>query len=78
MHFVTLTKSCPICEFPAFAKPAPLNALPAESLSESAYKLTDELLSIQDVPAQFELSCVTEIVPEKNTSLEGLYRSRGM
>ncbi|NRB41597.1 MAG: aminopeptidase N [Pseudomonadales bacterium] len=48
------------------------------ALSENEYQLDDESLTIHSTPQVFELSCVTEIIPEKNTSLDGLYRSQGM
>ena len=35
-----------------------------------------ETLTIADVPAKFELTTTVAIHPEKNTSLEGLYRGR--
>lgn len=47
------------------------------SVDEKRYKLTEKSLEIYDVPSEFELETITWIVPEKNTSLSGLYRSNG-
>ena len=42
-------------------------------------KQDDERLIISNLPDDvFELEIITDIQPEKNLSLEGLYRSRGM
>ena len=49
-----------------------------EELKESDFSVTDEKLIISNVPDAFILECITEVYPEKNTSLEGLYRSSGM
>ncbi len=38
---------------------------------------SDEVLLVGDVPDQFELTIQTEITPQTNTSLEGLYKSSG-
>ena len=53
-------------------------SIDARSLTEQEFTLDDVSLTIHSTPETFELSCVTEIVPEENTSLDGLYRSRGM
>ncbi|MDX3774765.1 aminopeptidase N [Chromatiaceae bacterium AAb-1] len=45
-------------------------------LSEQ-YQQTEDMLIINDVPAQFELQLVTEINPAANTMLEGLYLASG-
>ncbi|HET8710270.1 MAG TPA: aminopeptidase N [Spongiibacteraceae bacterium] len=47
-------------------------------LAADEYVLDGEQLVIASVPAQFVFECVTEIAPQKNTSLEGLYKSRTM
>ncbi|RZA07617.1 MAG: aminopeptidase N, partial [Moraxellaceae bacterium] len=49
------------------------NALP-----ENAYEFGEESLTINNTPTQFLLTCITKIYPEKNTSLEGLYKSLTM
>lgn len=49
------------------------NVLPSER-----YFFAEETLTIKNTPEQFLLTCVTRIYPEKNTSLEGLYKSRTM
>lgn len=47
-------------------------------LSNQDYRVDAEGLSIDAVPAQFVLRVVTRIDPERNTSLEGWYRSGPM
>lgn len=47
-------------------------------LQSGEYELTNETLSIAEVPDSFEFEAVTRIKPQENTSLEGLYKSRGM
>ena len=51
--------------------------LDGQHLSEDAYMLGTETLTLHDVPDAFELRIVTEIKPQENTSLEGLYKSSG-
>jgi len=46
-----------------------------ETLSSAQYTLTAESLEIAQVPSHFELRVETKLFPQKNTSLEGLYRS---
>lgn len=53
-------------------------AIDDKPLSAADYQLGDETLTIASVPEAFTLRCETQIHPEKNTSLEGLYRSRTM
>src|SRR5437868_8636970 len=40
------------------------------------YELTQETLTLRDVPDAFTLETVTRIVPQKNTKLEGLYATK--
>ena len=47
-------------------------------LDASDYQLTPDQLIIASPPDHFTLRTVVEIHPERNTSLEGLYRSRTM
>jgi aminopeptidase N len=47
-------------------------------LLQDQYIVTGGQLTIPAVPAAFTLGVVTEICPQDNTSLEGLYRSSGM
>ena len=47
-------------------------------LDESDYEVDKESLTIPNVPTRFTLDCVTVIKPQKNTSLVGLYQSKGM
>ncbi len=49
-----------------------------KELKSEEYHRDNESLTIPNLPESFELQCVTQIEPEKNTSLEGLYRSNGM
>lgn len=53
-------------------------AVNGKPLSASQYQLDDENLTVTDVPEEFELSTQVRIYPDKNTALEGLYRSGGM
>ncbi len=46
-------------------------------LDEAAYTRTDETLTIHHVPDSFVLTITTQIRPEENISLEGLYKSSG-
>jgi aminopeptidase N len=50
--------------------------LSGQSVSKSAYSVTDESLTIPDVPDAFTLETVTRIEPQKNTKLEGLYATK--
>ena len=52
--------------------------LNGKSLSASQYLLDKDKLIVPDVPDIFTLEIVTEIYPQKNTALSGLYRSQGM
>jgi aminopeptidase N len=52
-------------------------AMNGEALSQNRYTVDDTSLTVQDVPDSFTLETVTEIYPEKNTALEGLYSSSG-
>jgi aminopeptidase N len=47
-------------------------------LKAEDYLLTADSLVIADVPEHFVLTCQTRILPQENTSLEGLYKSRSM
>lgn len=49
--------------------------LDGQALPQERYQVDDKSLTISDVPAEFDLKVVTEIEPDKNTALEGLYRS---
>lgn len=46
-------------------------------LKEGQYGIDDESLTVSDVPAEFVMEIVTEIKPQENSSLEGLYKSSG-
>jgi len=49
-----------------------------KQLPENRYTLTSESLTVHSTPKAFSLSIETEIKPQENTSLEGLYKSNGM
>jgi len=53
-------------------------AIDGRKLDESAYAVSDDKLIVHRPPAKFTLQIVTEISPEENTSLSGLYTSKGM
>ena len=53
-------------------------AINGHQLASGEYALDPDHLTIADVPAQFTFECETEIKPQLNTSLEGLYKSRTM
>src|SRR5690554_2295458 len=53
-------------------------AINDQPLSSADYQISREVLTIYNVPEQFVLHCKTRIYPDKNTALEGLYRSGGM
>ncbi len=53
-------------------------AIDGKSLAADAYVVADDLLTIASVPAEFTLEVVTEFSPEANTSLSGLYISKGI
>ena len=53
-------------------------ALDQNALEPGQYHVDSETLTIPDVPAAFTLEVVTELRPQENTFLEGLYRSAGM
>ncbi|MHB8121923.1 MAG: aminopeptidase N [Desulfuromonadaceae bacterium] len=48
------------------------------ALGQACYRATAELLTLEDVPPAFVLEVTTELRPQDNTALEGLYRSAGM
>jgi aminopeptidase N len=52
-------------------------SLDSHKLAATEYDYDGSLLTISQLPDQFELECVTHIAPESNTALEGLYRSSG-
>jgi aminopeptidase N len=52
-------------------------SLNGRQLSSTQYALSDESLTIPQVPESFELAIETEINPKANTALTGLYLSGG-
>ncbi len=48
-----------------------------ETLPESQYEVSDERLTISDLPASCTLEIKTQINPKENTTLDGLYLSSG-
>jgi aminopeptidase N len=53
-------------------------AIDGRALGPGEYTLTEQGLEIETVPASFQLECRTRILPQDNTSLEGLYKSQSM
>lgn len=53
-------------------------ALNGQAINPDNYELSDEALCIDGLPASGVLETSARIYPESNTSLEGLYRSRGL
>ncbi len=53
-------------------------SLDGEELASDCYRITEEGMTLFSVPDDFELKTLTRIYPEKNTALEGLYRSSSM
>jgi aminopeptidase N len=53
-------------------------AIDGKALEPSAYQSSPESLTITSVPEIFVFECTTDIKPQENTSLEGLYKSRAM
>ncbi len=53
-------------------------SIDGRKLDESAYAVSDERLTIHAPPAAFTLEIVTQIAPQNNTTLSGLYTSNGM
>ena len=52
--------------------------LDGQRLESGQYQLNDEFLTLSGLQQQHTLEIVTRIYPDKNTALEGLYRSGGM
>lgn len=52
-------------------------ALNGKTLSSSDYRATPDALIIFNVPEKFSLTIETEIKPQENTALSGLYKSSG-
>ena len=52
-------------------------AIDGKPLDAAAYTVDEEALVIADVPNEFELTVITELDPQNNTALEGLYKSSG-
>lgn len=53
-------------------------SLDGKNLAGADYLQTEDSLKLNNVPDAFELVIVTEIKPQENTALEGLYKSSGM
>ena len=51
--------------------------LDGQKLTEDNYQLSDKSLIITNLPQQFSLRIVTQIKPQENTELSGLYKSSG-
>jgi aminopeptidase N len=53
-------------------------AIDGHKLDQGAYALGEDKLTLHAPPAQFTLEIVTEIAPDKNTELSGLYTANGI
>lgn len=53
-------------------------AIDGRELKGNDYSCSEEELEVSQVPDEFELECSVKILPQNNTSLEGLYKSRSM
>ncbi|MGJ3255417.1 MAG: aminopeptidase N [Alcanivorax sp.] len=53
-------------------------ALDGVVLEEGQYEYSDDQLIVRGLPERCQLTSVVDIEPEKNTALDGLYRSNGM
>ena len=53
-------------------------AVDGVALSSNAFRVDAESLTLFDLPALAEVSVVTRLYPQRNTALEGLYKSGGM
>lgn len=53
-------------------------AIDGRELGADEYVLTETTLTVQAAPAAFEFTCLNRILPQENTELEGLYKSRTM
>ncbi len=48
------------------------------ALDESRYQVTDDTLTVEQLPNSFQLQTVVTITPDENKTLSGLYESKGM
>lgn len=53
-------------------------ALDDTELTPAQYSVTADMLRLENIPDECVLECQTRILPQDNTSLEGLYKSRTM
>ncbi|HVZ90162.1 MAG TPA: aminopeptidase N [Rhizomicrobium sp.] len=53
-------------------------AIDGRPLAASQFRVDEQTLTIESVPAEFTLEVVTEIAPADNTALEGLYLAKGI
>ena len=53
-------------------------SIDGRQLEASEYRVTETELIVEQVPENFQLSCVTRIQPHLNTAFEGLYKSSTM
>ena len=52
-------------------------AVDGQQLTEQQYTIDDKSLTINQVPEKFTLNVVTQLLPQQNTELSGLYQSSG-
>lgn len=60
-----------------FGEELELSAIKVNGIKRDTYQVDAKTLQLDQLPDNFTLEIVTVIYPEKNTSLEGLYRSSG-
>lgn len=53
-------------------------SIDGETVPEAHFSRDGETLTVDQVPDSFRLEAVTELKPQENTALEGLYKSGGM
>jgi aminopeptidase N len=53
-------------------------AIDGQALEDGQFSVSEDSLLVENLPEQCVLSCKTRILPQQNTSLEGLYKSHTM
>ncbi|MBX7228019.1 MAG: aminopeptidase N [Burkholderiaceae bacterium] len=76
---VKRNRASPQTSLRLFGRECPLVwiAVNGRRLSKADYHIEDELLTIENMPDSATVQVVTELKPSKNTSMMGLYASRG-
>jgi aminopeptidase N len=80
LHMLRSSEAPPDCQLELHGQDVELVSVAVDGspLLPSEYTLSDDKLVLARVPEQFVFSCVTRLLPQENTSLEGLYKSRSM